>query len=158
MTNEYTALQGIQAPGTAVFGYQRGDAVTADVVSNWDLKVGSDVCEGDLLEEVPTSETGAQRPDDGANYATWQAWAIANGMPADQAEDASMDDLQGWERPDDSVTRPADSANKATWVAYVEANGADKEWAEAGTTTKADLQNWQVGDMVAVAASEALND
>ena len=67
------------------------------------------------------------------------------------------------------MERPADSAKKADWVAYVEKLGADKEWAQADSTTRADLQAWQpdtqaaptvgvapVGDPVAVAASEAI--
>lgn len=44
------------------------------------------------------------------------------------------------EQPSD---RPATSATKAEWVKFVEAHGADKEWAEASSTTKDDLQNWQ---------------
>lgn len=145
--NDYTALEGIMAPNTAVFGYQRGDAVGADVVENWGLEVGVQVCEGDLTEEVAASQTGGQRPGPEATYGDWQAWAIANGMPTPDAGVATIEQLQNYDSPDADSSRPADSANKAAWVAYVEGLGASSAWAEASTTTKADLQAWQPGDV-----------
>lgn len=154
MTNEFTALEPIAAPDSFAFGYMRGDAVGADVVKNWGLEVGVQVCEGDLAEEVRPNEAGAAQPGPEANYAAWQTWAVANGMPQAEAEAASMEQLQGWNAPDDSAGRPADSAVKADWVAYVEANGADVSWAEASTTTKADLQAWQPGDVTTDVAAD----
>lgn len=158
MANEFTALQGIQAPGTAVFGYQRGDAVLADVVENWGLTVGLDVCEGDLAEDVPA--VAAQRPGPEATYADWQAYAIANGMNEAEAEDAPLEDLQAVEPVGGEPVRPDESAKKAEWVDYAKRKGADPEWAESSSTTKADLMAWEppaVGDPVAVAATEALD-
>lgn len=169
MANEYTALDSIQAPGTTVFGYRRGDAVGADVVENWGLVVGepgnaeAQVCEGDLPDDAAV-EPVAARPGPEATHADWQAWAVANGMSEADAENATIEDLQAVEQQpaaaDTAVTdaeRPADSAKKAEWVAYAEKRGADPAWAEADSTTKADLQAWQPeqGDYVAEAATEA---
>jgi hypothetical protein len=164
MTNEYTALEDIQAPGTAVFGYRRGDAVTADVVSNWGLVVGADVCAGDLPAE-DAGEAPMLRPGPEANRATWEQWAVANGMDPDEAADAQMEDLEGAGPQEEAQPaepgRPADSAKKAEWVAYVQARATDngtRDWAAADSTTKADLQGWKPGDTVALAATEALTD
>lgn len=156
--NDFTALKGIRAPGTAVFGYQRGDAVGADVVENWELAVGEQVCEGDLDGDAPEAPAPA-RPGPEANRASWEAWAIANGKDDQWAAEASQEDLEAVaaEEPAADSDRPADSAKKADWVAYAEKRGADPAWAEDATTTKADLQGWEppVGDTVAVAATEA---
>ncbi len=171
MANEYTALGPISQPGvdTYAVGYRRGDAVTAAVVENWALVVGEHVVEGDLDEDGPASVT-MTRPGPGDNRAAWEAWAVANGMSADDAAEASQDDLEAAGPSEDGATadpgRPADSAKKAEWVAYVsghpQATDDDRAWASADSTTKADLQGWQpglaeVGDPVAVAATEAAN-
>lgn len=155
MANEFTALKDIQAPGTTVFGYRRGDPVRADVVENWGLTLDDDVCEGNLPNDAPVTPA-AVRPDEGANRATWEAWAVANGMSAEDAADAPMDDLQA-AGPQEPGERPADSAKKADWAAYVVAQGADEDWANATGRTKADLQAWTPtpGDPVAAAAGEA---
>lgn len=157
MANEYTALQTIHAPGSFAAGYQRGDAVTADVVGNWDLVVGEHVCEGDLVEnEGPAPMV---RPGPEANRATWEAWAVANGMSEDEAAEAQMEDLEAAGPQDPNAPadpdRPADSARKADWVDYAVGRGLDQDTAEG--MTKAELQEWQpeVGDPVALAATEA---
>lgn len=161
--NEFTALTGLKPPDSMVFGYQRGDAVSADVVENWGLEVGTDVCEGDLSDEE-TAAPVTQRPGPEATHADWQAWAVANGMSEQDADGATIEELQAVEaeppaadEPVSDPDRPADSAKKADWVAYVESRGADPAWATADSTTKADLQAWrpEAGDPVALAATEA---
>lgn len=165
MANEFTALGSLKQPGvdTYAVGYRRGDAVTAVVVENWGLVVGEDVVEGDLDEDAAAAAPMA-RPGEGDNRATWEAWAVANGMSTEDAAAASQDDLEavGEQATDD---RPADGAKKAEWVAYVsnhpQATDDDKAWASTDSTTKADLMAWQpasgakVGDPIAVAATEA---
>ena len=155
--NEFTALGPIAAPGTSVFGYQRGDAVPAQVVTDWQLD-DTQVCQGDL-PAGPAARPAFPVPDETATRGDWEDWAIAEGMDPDQAASISMDDLQAW-RPAQSAAadgeRPADSAKKAEWVDYAVRRGADHGWAEQ--QTKADLQAWepaQPTDTVAAAASEA---
>jgi hypothetical protein len=163
MANEFTALDSIPAPGTTVFGYRRGDAVGADVVESWGLVVGQHVCEGDLSDDAPGA-VPMQRPGPEANRADWEAWAVANGMDADVAAEAPMEDLQAEGTPEaDSADRPADSAKKAEWVDFAVSRGLDRETAEG--KTKAELQDWvaaggwsdsaTAGDSVALAATEA---
>lgn len=162
MTNEYTALQGIMAPNTSVFGYRRGDAVSAQVVDDWALEVGADVCEGDLDPDAPV-EPVVPKPDPDGTRGEWEAWALAEGMPADDVATASMDDLQGWQPEHEPAAvagdpnRPADSAKKADWAAYAESRGADSQWANDPNTTKANLQAYEpeVGDPVALSATDA---
>lgn len=163
MANEYTALHGIAAPGTSVYGYQRGAAVSAGVVESWDLIVGeandpdADVVAGDLPADTP-AEVLVPRPDEGANRAAWEGYAIANGVPAGAAAEMAIEDLQAVGTGEALVAaglmRPADSAPKSEWIQFVLALGADEAWAKAAT--KADLQAYDVrpGDTVAMAATE----
>jgi hypothetical protein len=169
---KYTALHGITAPGTLVFGYRYGDTVEASVVENWGLVVGRDVIEGALPDD-DTPTVSPARPGPESNRATWEAYAVASGMTEKQAAEASLDDLQAErDAKGKPVERPADSAKKADWVTYVVKLGADKAWANDDTTTRADLQAWHadtpaenvpatptgpvVGDTVAVAATQAI--
>jgi hypothetical protein len=167
--NDFTALRGILAPGTSVYGYHRGDPVTAQVVESWDLVAGeandpdADVVAGDLPEETPADRV-VPRPDEGATRADWEAYAIANGMSPEDATVASQEDLEAVTASDEvgeeqgkQPERPVDSAKKSEWQAYAKRLGADETWAYADTTTKADLQAYepQPGDTVAVAATEA---
>jgi hypothetical protein len=169
----YVALGAIKRPGTMVNGYQRGDGVSQQVVESWDLVVGQEVA------PVDTSVVG--RPGEGADRADWQAYAIGQGMSAEDAQAASLDDLRTaypdaeaeakpLPVPGSMPVRPEPDALKAEWVAYVIAMGADKEWANAKSTTKADLQDWdestgpgfatpvpEVGDPLAVQATELAN-
>lgn len=98
MPNEFTALRGIQAPGTSVYGYHRGAPVTAQVVQAWELSVGeandpeADVVAGDL-PSGPLPPLAVVRPDPGANRAAWESYALANGMDAADVAAASMADL-----------------------------------------------------------------
>jgi hypothetical protein len=169
MTNEYTALRGILSPGTSVYGYHRGQPVSAEVVDTWALSVGTandpdaDVVEGDLPAEETPAPPIAHRPTEADNRAAWESWAIANGMDAQRAAEASQEDLEavgadeaGTEQGDQPV-RPADSAKKADWQAYAVRLGADETWTYADTTTKSDLQAYepQPGDTVATSATEA---
>lgn len=103
--NEFTALHGILAPDTAVFGYQRGDEVPAAVVESWALKVGDDVCEGDLDADAPAG-SAVPRPGPEGSRADWESWAVANGMPAGDAAEASQEDLE--------AVGPAPAVKKAT--------------------------------------------
>lgn len=165
---DYVALGGIKAPGTSVYGYQRGDRIPPDVVEKWDLTVGLDVAEGtDLpVDELPAPE----RPGESATRGDWEKWAVANGMSEAEAAAVSQDKLEAVEAKDvtpaesepvseqgDQPVRPADSAPKAEWQAYAVALGADEAWARDSATTKANLQAYEppVGDTVAVAATEA---
>ncbi|GAA0528787.1 hypothetical protein GCM10010172_06740 [Paractinoplanes ferrugineus] len=171
----YTALHGISAPGTSVFGYQRGHEVPEVVVANWNLIVGddgsdADVTEGPLADLTPATVV-VVRPDDGANRAAWEAYAVAAGMTEKDAAQAPLEELQAErDAKGKPVERPADNAKKADWVAYVKKLGADKAWADDDTTTRADLQAWTpdhvvpvadpaaapaVGDPIAVAATAA---
>lgn len=165
MANDYTALRGILSPGTSVYGYHRGQPVTAEVVDTWSLTVGTandpeaDVVEGDLPADEVDVAPVAHRPTEADNRAAWESWAVANGMDAQQAAEASQEDLEavGGSEQGDQPERPADSAKKAEWQAYAWALGADETWAYADTTTKADLQAYepQPGDTVATSATEA---
>jgi hypothetical protein len=165
MANEYTALRGILSPGTSVYGYHRGQPVTASVVDAWALTVGAaddpdaDVVEGDLPADQVDVAPAAHRPTAADNRAAWEAWAVTNGVDPQRAAEASQEDLEavtGAEQ-GDQPQRPADSAKKAEWQAYAVALGADETWATADTTTKADLQAYepQPGDTVATPAAEA---
>lgn len=165
MPNEFTALGSVHAPDSYAAGYRRGDEVSAQVVENWGLVVGEDVVEGDLTEDNdPAVVRLHTRPNEGATRADWEAWAVYNGMDADDAATATMEDLQDAGTKNDPQ-RPADSAKKAEWVAWVIDQGADDGWARADSTTKADLQAWEPeavaadepesGDPVAESATEA---
>lgn len=155
---EYVALRGLQAPGTSVFGYQRGDLVGESVVEAWGLVLGDDVAEGTEVPE-PAPAIPATRPGAADTRATWEAWAVANGMTPEDAENASQDDLESYEpvQQGGRPQRPADSAPKADWVAYAIAQGADERWAKDSATTKANLQAYEPapGDTIATAATEA---
>lgn len=163
---DYTALRGIQAPGTSVYGYQRGDRVHESVVANWGLSVGSGV-DHDVIEgtELPADDAAVVLPEPGpeSTRAEWEAYAVAGGMKEQDAAEASIEDLQdapGPVKEDDPATstRPADSAKKADWQAYAKSIGADETWAYADSTTKADLQAYEApapGDTIAVSATEA---
>lgn len=162
MANEFTARAAIKAPGTTVFGYRRGDAVSAQVVEAWELTVGdandpeADVVEGDLPEGVP-DEPQMGRPGEADNRAAWEAWGRAHGMSESEAIESSLEDLYAIqdEAAVTTTTRPADSAKKSEWQAYATKLGADETWAYADSTTKADLQNYHPGDTIALAATEA---
>jgi hypothetical protein len=152
--NEFTALKGIRAPETPVFGYQRGDAVSADVVANWGLEVGVQVCEGDL-DASAAAASAPVRPGPEGTRADLEAWAA----------EASQDDLESIaaEPATADSDRPADSARKPEWVDFAVARGLDRAVAEG--KTKAELQDWvsangwsesaAASDSVALAATEA---
>lgn len=155
---DFVALRDIKRPGTFVFGYRAGDDVHASVVDDpdWGLVVGEDV--------RPASADVVPRPADDASRADWQAYVVGQGMSPADAEAASLEDLVAAYPASESESvptddRPADSAKKADWIAYVVAHGADETWANAGDTTKADLQEWQPhsGDPVAESATEQAN-
>jgi hypothetical protein len=158
----YIAIAPLRPPGSLVAGYQPGDEVTEQVKTDWDLddtQVRWVDADEDGRPIVPADvAVPVVRPGPEANRATWEAYAVSNGMSEQDAADASMDDLQA-SGPDQGEqadpNRPADSALKADWLAYVKGQGADADWAD--TATKADLMAWQpaVGDTVAVAASDA---
>lgn len=127
MSNDFTALKSIPAPGTAVFGYRRGDGVAADVVQAWALVVGDDVCEGDLTED--TAVPVLARPGPEANRAAWESWAIANGMTPEEAAEAGQDDLEAAGAKDSAparkpATKPAKKAGDAVAVSATEASQA----------------------------------
>lgn len=130
MTNEYTALHGIMAPGTSVYGYHRGAPVTAQVVESWGLAVGeandpdADVVAGDLPADAPSAPVVA-RPDEGANRAAWESYALANGMSTTDVATASMDDLMAaGEKATPAPRKPRSTAkaSDAVAVAATEAN------------------------------------
>lgn len=156
----FTALHTLNAPGTLVAGYRRGEPVDPSVVEAWGLTVGEDVTDGPLEESERV--VAVPRPGPEANRAAWESYAVANGMSEEDAGNASQEDLEGVEPEPEVVQagRPADNARKAEWVSYVsdhpQATDEDKAWAGDDTTTKADLQGWKpVGDPVALAATEA---
>lgn len=167
MPNEFTALTSLHAPGTLVAGYRRGDEIKGAVIDAWGLEEGTDYVAGDLPADGAPAPVA--RPADEANRAEWEAYARANGMAADDAAGASIEDLQAVEpdAPADDYPRPADSAKKAEWVTYVsnhpKATDRDKQWAGEEGTTKANLMEWQPsepehsGDPIAESASEAIN-
>lgn len=154
---EYVALQGLMAPGTNVFGYRRGDPVGEAVVESWGLVLGEHVAEGTELpaDAVPGTPV---RPDEAGTRGEWEAWAVANGMSAEDAARVSQDDLEAVQAAEEPApaARPADNAPKAEWVTYAIGQGADETWARDSATTKANLQAYEpVGDPVAIAATEA---
>lgn len=104
---EYTALHVIRVNG--VIGYREGDDVTAAVVDNLNLVVGSDV--------MPANATVIPRPDDDAAPRDWEAFAIGQGMPVPEAQAASMAELQAKypaeQRDDVMPLRPAAKPAKA---------------------------------------------
>lgn len=164
----YIAMGTISAPGTLVAGYRRGDPVPDSVVENWNLVVGEDVADGDLPEVDGSSPM--RRPGVEDTRATWERWAVANGMSPEDAATVSQEELEDTGPSDEGAPsdpdRPADSAKKAEWVAYVQGRAGDDEqtvaWAGDDSTTKAQLQAWQpgqtvVGDPVALAATEQAN-
>lgn len=163
----YIAMGTLSAPGTLVAGYRRGDPVADSVVENWGLVVGEDVAEGELPEVAGPAPM--VRPGVEDTRATWERWAIANGMSEEDAAQVSQEELEDTGPSDEGAPsdpdRPADSAKKAEWVAYVQGRTDDEavqEWATDDSTTKAQLQAWTpgqpvVGDPVALAAAEQAN-
>lgn len=156
--DDFIALKGIKAPGTSVFGYQRGDAVPAAVVDDWELSVGTNVA---LADVAPLNTLAVPRPDDDAPRSEWEAYAAGAGMSSEKIEEASLADLQAIPEPEPgedgtpaiaeplpnpvNPQRPEDDALKSEWVTYVVARGADPEWANAKTTKKTDLQAYDPG-------------
>lgn len=144
---DYVAQRAIQAPGTMVYAFQRGDDVPAASVENWELSVGED---GDVL---PVNADVIPRPEDDAERAAWEAYVIGQGTDTADARAMSLDDLreaydadtaeQPVTAPADGPRRPADGDVKAEWIAYAVAIGADRGWANDSATTKANLMNYQ---------------
>lgn len=153
---EFIALQDLQAPNTLVIGYRKGDGVTAAVVNEWGL------VEGQQVEQDPNWEP--ERPaDDDDDRRTWEAYVLSNGKTQAEVDESSLAELKAmiapppppaWQVNDEKAAeaakaeeasggRPADSAAKADWIAYVVGQGADEAWANASSTTKDDLRNWQ---------------
>lgn len=144
--DEYKALVPLRAPGTMVFGFQPGDGVPAATVEAWELTVGSDV--------MPRDTGVVARPEKDDERPAWEAYAIGQGLPVDEARAASLADLRKTPDPDPEVApepladpnaapvRPEPDAKKAEWVAYVKATGADVNWADDPKTTKAELQDY----------------
>lgn len=147
---DYIAQRAIRAPGTMVYGFQRGQDVPASTVENWDLVIGED---GDVL---PVNTGVVARPAvDSDDRAAWEGYVIGQGTSTADARAMSLDDLRAAYDPADAEEpvralpdatrpqRPADSDKKAVWVDYAIATGADSGWANASDTTKADLMNYQ---------------
>ncbi len=161
------ALRAICAPGTIVPGYQRGHEILPSVVEAWELVEGEDWSHDHPDPDAPAPVV--PRPDEGANRAAWEGYAISRGMPAEKAATATQEDLEAVGEDDGAPAedhpRPADSARKSDWVLYIDghpqATTEDREWAGADATTKADLQAWaprvQSGDPVAESASDRVN-
>jgi len=168
---DYFAARRINAPGQYVTAYQPGDAVSADVVSAWELQVPDDV--------QPAEGYQAPRPsEDSTDRAAWEAYVTGQGTALNDARLASITELRGlyaapppepvpaWQVNDgiqpvpavqpptdptpvqdgepatDGPERPAASATKPEWVTWAVQAGANKEWANASDTTKADLMNY----------------
>jgi len=172
--DEFVAITAFGPPGSMVNGYQRGDKVDAAVVERWNLTVGED---GQVM---PLRSDAVARPDDDSDdRRAWEAYAIARGWSTADARSVALDDLKDIPEPEPDADgnpapaetlpdptarpiRPDDGEVKAAWIAYVVGNGADEEWANAKTTTKADLQAWEPGpagapDPVAASAAEQAN-
>lgn len=168
----YVALRPIRQPGTLLTPYRDGDGLPANAVTEWGLVVGEDV--------APVRDDVIPKPDDDADRAEWEAFAIGQGWTYADARDASMKDLRGiperdpeqparrLDEPAAAPERPAESDVKAEWVRWATANGADETWATDKGTTKAELMEWQPGqpaddataertDSVAEAADEQTN-
>src|SRR4051812_36074642 len=154
---DYVALKNIQAPGTLVLGYAKGDPVDAIVVKNWAL---------DDTQVAPAEDYVPPRPaEESANRAEWESYVVGQGTSQDDARAASLDELKGmyeapppeeapaWQVNDEQsreaqmtdeaagssatpagsvpVSRPSDSDPKATWISYVVGQGGDEGWANA---------------------------
>lgn len=182
VTYPFVALVPLRAPGTMVYGFQRGDGVPEGTVTAWELEVGVDV--------APLNTGAVPRPEDDADRAQWEAYAIGQGVDAEQARAASLDELRETPEPETQdngdqaailplpdptagPVRPDADAKKAEWVTYTKEVGADATWADDRSTTKADLMDFEpksdavtsepvttppIGDTVAENASELQAD
>lgn len=91
----------------------------------------------EMYEAPPEPETPAWQINDAREAQMRAEAAGSSATPAGSGGSATpVEDGE-------EVARPAESANKAEWVAYVLELGADPEWANASSTTKDDLKNWQ---------------
>lgn len=159
--SDYIALTYLQAPDSLVFGYAPGDYVAAEVVQDWGLT-------DEQVEPAPGYQP-ARPADDNDDRDGWELYVMGQGTSEEDAKAASLDDLKAmyeappapeppaWQLNDQQATeaetateaaelsgaRPTDSAAKADWIAYVVGQGADETWANASSTTKDDLRNWQ---------------
>ncbi len=146
------ALGTINAPGTLVAGYRRGDPIEPAVVEAWGLVEGEDFA-ADAPEQVAPGEAPVPaRPADDTDRGAWVAYVVSRGTSQDDADNMPLDELMGLYPEDeqaatDEPARPSESAKKAEWVLYVtdhpQATADDASWAGDDTTTKADLIAWK---------------
>jgi hypothetical protein len=99
---EYRALGTIQVNG--VNAYQAGDDVYATAVESLGLEVGVDV--------EPSGEKVLEKPAKNASRAAWAAYAVDQGVSADDLEDLGRDEIvalfeEKAEEPDGEEAGPA---------------------------------------------------
>lgn len=120
---KYTALRDIKPdPLGYAYSHRIGDDVEPSVVENLKLRVGVDVAVADA--------TVIPRPDDDADRLAWEAYAIGQGMPVAEAQNASHADLvktypEGPVPTDRMALPPARNASTEDWVKYVLKNRKD---------------------------------
>lgn len=129
---EYIALEDITAPGTLVVGYRTGDPVTGEVVSEWGLTVGEQVEKNNDYKPVDT-----ERPaDDDHNRKSWEAYVVGQGKSREDAQAASLDDLQkmvpaptkpAWQVNDEKAAAEAAKADKSEEKPVAKKAAAAKE-------------------------------
>jgi hypothetical protein len=83
---EFTAQRIITVNG--VIGYMPGDNVTTHAVETLGLVIGKD---GDVL---PAGTYVVPRPAGNATRAAWEAYALGQGMPQEEAQELTRDELR----------------------------------------------------------------
>lgn len=146
------ALGTINAPGTLVAGYRRGDAIEPAVVEAWGLIEGQDFAADQPEQVAPGATVPLARPADDTDRGAWVAYVVSRGTDPDDADNMGIDELMGlYPEGEQAATgepvRPAESARKSEWVLYVndhpQATTEDQAWAGDDSTTKADLIAWK---------------
>jgi hypothetical protein len=98
--SDYIARQPINAPNSYARAYNPGDPVTAQVVAEWGLAVGTQV--------EPDGDYTAPRPaEDSDDRAAWETYVVGKGTSLADARAASLDDLRGLYEPDPQPEPPA---------------------------------------------------
>lgn len=117
---KYTALHDIKPnPLGYAYSHRTGDDVEPSVVENLKLRVGVDVAVADA--------TVIPRPDDDDDRLAWEAYAIGQGMPVEEAQKSERDELimqypAEEPREDMMALPPARNASTEDWVKYVVKN------------------------------------
>lgn len=97
--SDYIALRPIYAPNSYALAYGKGDPVTAQVVTDWNLIVGTDV-------EPADGYTAPRPPEDSDDRAAWETYVVSKGTDPGTASAVSLDDLRAMYEPDPEPEPP----------------------------------------------------